>query len=463
MNRGLLANRKTSKLWTLTKVVSVLLLGILLGVIAAVAMGGVYKRSLIDRARTATQAVEVSSLSQLSGSEADLLKPQYKVLKEHMQALHQLNRDSRFVYVMAQHNNDVYFVADSEPPTSEDYSPPGQVFDEASPELRSIFTEGNDVVEGPIRDRWGIWLSALTPMKDPKTNKVVALLGIDVPAKEYLTVLGAVAALPISVAIVAATIIGAVDVARRRHQESVEMQAELVSVITHELNNPLTGIRWGAELLLSSYYQEGPSANVTKAIYSSVRKLQESVDDVLEIARLGRTAQPLDMQPVAVTSLIQEIFDTQKLPAEHKRVGLQFDASWPKDLTLMCDANKMKRIFNNLISNAIKYTRQDTKVTVLYAHEAGKHCITIKDEGIGIPEAEQEKVFSGFYRATNAVKSGERGTGMGLFLVRKSVLQQGGDLHLASIENQGTSVTIKMPDALPVLPVEPDVTDAPAA
>lgn len=444
MNIGLWTANKKSRAWTAVKVVAILLLGLIFGLLAALSVANVYKQSVIDRTRTAANAIEPTALAKLQGSEADLETPEYKQIKAQLLKLHQSNRDSRFVYVMSLKGNDIIFNADSEPATSEDYSPPGQTFDEASPELLSVLKEGKDVVEGPIKDRWGIWLSGLTPIYDSQRT-IIGLMGVDIPARQYLTLLALVAAFPILIGIVAAVIIAAVDVARRRRQEAIEVQAELVSVITHELNNPLTGIRWGAELLLSSYYQEGTGANVTRAIYSSVRKLQESVDDVLEIARLGRKAQELNLQPTRITPLIRDIFFTQKLPADHKQVLLLLAENWPEDLQIICDESKMKRVFNNLVSNAIKYTNNNTDVTVSYENVGGMHRISVQDHGIGIPAEEQDRVFAGFYRASNAVKSGEKGTGMGLYLVKKTVEQHGGRVLITSEQDIGTTVTVELP------------------
>ena len=99
----------------------------------------------------------------------------------------------------------------------------------------------------------------------------------------------------------------------------------------------------------------------------------------------------------------------------------------------------MKRVLNNLISNAIKY------VQVGHERVDGKHVITITDHGIGIPKSEQDKVFGGFYRASNAVAKESSGTGMGLYMSRNTIEQHGGKLWLKSDEGKGTTVYIQLP------------------
>ncbi|HSX27947.1 MAG TPA: HAMP domain-containing sensor histidine kinase [Candidatus Saccharimonadales bacterium] len=443
--RKLRSNQHSGYLATSIKVCAILGVGAIVAAIAALTANSLYRQLFIDRARTAALAVDPQQISQLTGTDKDLSQPNYTKLKEKLISIHQANRDSRFVYVMGARNGGVYFNADSEPPTSSDYSPPGQTFDEASDAVKAMFTDGQDLIEGPIRDRWGIWLSALSPVFEPSTHKLVAIIGIDIPAKQYLTLTIGAATLPMGIAAVAATIVAAFDAMRRRHREVVELKAELVSIISHELNSPLAGIRWAAETLQLTP-QTDPQRSLTDAIKESSQRLQESVDEVLDLTRLGRQGQDLTPTPTDMTKLTREIFAMQALPAKERRIGLRFDAQWPDKLMVTCDAVKIKRVMNNLISNAIKYSEDGGTVVVGYHLVNGKHRFSITDAGIGIPKSEQAKVFAGFYRASNAVDSGRHGTGLGLYLARKTIQQHGGTLWLESAVGKGTTVIFELPD-----------------
>lgn len=445
MNHKILRTKISAGFWTFIKVLGILIVGILVGLIAAFSTARYYKESLLDRARTATQVFDASDIRKLSGSEADLKSPTYQRIKSDMVALQKLNKDSRFVYLLGIRGDDVFFFGDNEPVDSPDNSPPGQLFGEVSDELRLMFENQKEYVEGPIKDRWGIWMSGLAPIRDPNSGELVAVLGIDIPARDYITVNAIVGAFPISVAMIAGGVIWFVDVNRRRHKDAMALKGELISIVSHELNNPLTGIRWGVESLLASSLNES-QIKTASAIHASVRHLQESIDDVLEIARLSRNTQTLNLQTTSMTMMIQEIFTTQKLAAEHKRVTLLFSPDWPQDLLITCDPQRIRRGLNNVISNAIKYTREDTSVIVRYQNNNGKHTISVKDAGIGIPKSEQSRVFEGFYRATNAVESGAHGTGMGLYLSKGALKQHGGDLWLESEEGMGTTAHIELPD-----------------
>jgi signal transduction histidine kinase len=183
-----------------------------------------------------------------------------------------------------------------------------------------------------------------------------------------------------------------------------------------------------------------------RQMYDSTLKLQESIEDILQLAGLqNQQIKHLQKVPTNITVMIEGIFTTQQLPASQQGIKLQFAHDWPKDLTITCDAVRMRRVFNNVISNAIKYTRPNTEVTIGYEKVDGKHVITIKDQGIGIPKKDQEKVFSGFYRSANAVKFQANGTGMGLYLSQSVLEQHGGSMWLHSVLNKGTTVFLQLP------------------
>jgi PAS domain S-box-containing protein len=166
------------------------LLGTVLAGGLAAEMAGKYRdqemrATRLSLIRFAAAAINPDLIKPLSGSKADLQNPNYKILKQKLLAMRHANLDCRFVYVVALHGRDVIIMADSESPSSPDYSPPGQVYEEASPILRKALGTGQDAVEGPIPDRWGVWLSSFAPVIDPQTNRVIAVLGQDTDARDW--------------------------------------------------------------------------------------------------------------------------------------------------------------------------------------------------------------------------------------------------------------------------------------
>jgi len=140
----------------------------------------------IIQARILERAVNVRRVLSLSGSETDLNSPDYQRLKEQLALVRSVNSKCRFIYLMGRRpDGEVFFFVDSEPKDSKDYSPPGQVYTEISPALLDVFAKGKEVIEGPASDRWGRWVSALVPVTNPETGKIVAVLGMDIDARNW--------------------------------------------------------------------------------------------------------------------------------------------------------------------------------------------------------------------------------------------------------------------------------------
>lgn len=124
-------------------------------------------------------------INKLSGDAEDLQKPEYFVLKNNLTRLAAVKNPINFAYIMREDNGNIIFLLDSESPESADYSPPGQVYAEADDVTRGVFQSGKTVLSEPAADRWGNWISALTPIKNPSDGKVIAVLGLDYSATEW--------------------------------------------------------------------------------------------------------------------------------------------------------------------------------------------------------------------------------------------------------------------------------------
>jgi signal transduction histidine kinase len=425
------------------KVLLSLLVGAAFSLISVVIVRSQYISSLEQRVSTVAVILNPDKINDLKNNKN--VAPNEATLKRQLLQARNVNNDTRFLYLMAINSHkQVYFLVDSEQPNSRDFSPRGQIYTEASPALVNSFTARTMFVEGPFSDRWGNWLSVFAPVYSDK-GEFVAMLGMDIPSSTYITIIGLAAVAPFVASCLVAGLFILTDSYRRRRQESVRMRSELVSIASHELRTPLTGIRWGEETLLNTKNLKNDKETL-RTMYESTLRLQESIEDILQLAnwQAGRSDKLLKT-PTNISSIISSIFATQKLPAAQRDVTLEFSKDWPKDLIIKCDQQRMKRVFNNLISNAIKYSRAHTTITVGYDHIDHKHLISIIDRGIGIPAKEQSKVFKGFYRASNAVTHETSGTGMGLYMSRAAIEQHGGKLWLKSEENVGTTVYIQLP------------------
>jgi hypothetical protein len=152
----------------------------------ATAYGVGYERSrLAARVTEISHRIDPGTIEKLTGTAADADTPAFRHIVGELTQVHSENRDCRFTYLMGRKDGEVIFLVDSTDPASPDYSPPGEVYEEASPALLASFDNGQPFVEGPTVDRWGTWVSGLAPIRDPATGRVVGLLGMDVNADRW--------------------------------------------------------------------------------------------------------------------------------------------------------------------------------------------------------------------------------------------------------------------------------------
>ena len=130
-------------------------------------------------AKTAEASLSKELLAKLDVSTQDINKPEYKSLKANLTNIIKVNNEFSFAYIYIQKSDRIYFVVDSEPADSEDYSPPGQEYTEATEVDRKPFQDGLPFITPPTTDRWGTWISMLVPMKDTNTGEVIAVFGMD--------------------------------------------------------------------------------------------------------------------------------------------------------------------------------------------------------------------------------------------------------------------------------------------
>jgi PAS domain S-box-containing protein len=199
---------KSSGLWLAGTVAAVLTAGLLSTWWAATRADRQMREDLLLQGRMVGQALSINSVKKLSGTEADLQNPDYRQLKEQLANVRQANKKCRFLYLMGRKaDGSVFFYVDSEPVDSKDYSPPGQVYEEVSESFRRVLDTQVEDVEGPVKDRWGLWVSALVPLTDPATGELIAVLGMDIDARAWKWEVTAHAALPASLILALLTLL----------------------------------------------------------------------------------------------------------------------------------------------------------------------------------------------------------------------------------------------------------------
>ncbi|MFV5689363.1 PAS domain S-box protein [Flavobacterium sp. ZT3R25] len=172
---------------------TVLFLILLLGVLYLLYNWKQFKKDQADEvlqiARSIGTTLPKENLKTLKGKPSDIDTPQYKAIKNTLKAIISVNPKARFAYIYIRQNGKIYFIADSEPAESKDYSPPGQEYSEADLVYSLPFDNGKEFVTGSLTDRWGTWISVLIPIKDEVTGKTIAVFAMDFNAKSWDTIL----------------------------------------------------------------------------------------------------------------------------------------------------------------------------------------------------------------------------------------------------------------------------------
>ncbi len=144
------------------------------------------RSNLIVQARLIAHSINQERLKNVSGNTADLNSPDYLRIKEQLYNIRLSNKACRFLYLMGRNKDgNVFFFVDSQMPNSEDYAPPGLFYEEVPDEYLLTFRSGTEAVVGPITDRWGTLITALVPINNPKTNRLIAVLGMDVEISDW--------------------------------------------------------------------------------------------------------------------------------------------------------------------------------------------------------------------------------------------------------------------------------------
>ncbi|MBU0909536.1 MAG: CHASE domain-containing protein, partial [Proteobacteria bacterium] len=177
---------EVKKLGLGSAIAAVLIVGVLLAWWSVQAADRRMREDLLRHTRLVAQAIDVRRVKALSGTETDLALPEYQRFKQQLIATLTVFPRCRFLYLMGRRpDGKVFFYADSEPAGSADESPAGQIYEEISPYYLRVFDTGVEGAVGPVTDRWGTWVTSLIPLTDPDTGDLLAVLGMDIDARDW--------------------------------------------------------------------------------------------------------------------------------------------------------------------------------------------------------------------------------------------------------------------------------------
>ena len=227
-------------------------------------------------------------------------------------------------------------------------------------------------------------------------------------------------------------------------QRMDKMRADFVANASHELKTPITAIRGFAETLIEDEAIERQTQQrFIRKIHGQSIRLSDLVSELLALSRLESNDAAFNTQ-VDLQQIVQRVCDNLQAVAQGHQVILDLDTKG-QPIMLLGDENALSQMVTNLVDNAIKYTPAMGHVHVVIEVDASTALLSIKDDGIGIDEANQERIFERFYRVDKARSQSLGGTGLGLAIVKHIVQSHKGSLKLKSKLNQGSTFVIKIP------------------
>lgn len=228
---------------------------------------------------------------------------------------------------------------------------------------------------------------------------------------------------------------------------SVEYEAErlrenFTNMVVHELRAPLTSIKGSAELLKSGKLNEDDRVKMLQTIFASSERMLNDVNQLLDAARIQSGRFQTEMTPSNLLDIIEDRVKMFRILAEKRHISLVFQKDDQVPI-FNFDPLRIGQIMNNLLSNSIKYNHDGGEVKVNVSTESKNVKVSVSDNGVGIPQAMQSKLFTQFYQTSTQHRGS--GTGLGLYITKAIIDAHGGKISVRSEEGKGTTVTFELP------------------
>lgn len=224
------------------------------------------------------------------------------------------------------------------------------------------------------------------------------------------------------------------------------IKSQFVSMVAHELKTPIAAVMGFIKIILDDSLgipREQVNDFLTRS-YGRLKGLLEMVNDLLDISRMELKTKQRELAPLNVEEIIKSTVDFLELDLKKKGLVVNFEAE-PNLPSLVADQNQINRLFTNMLSNAIKYNKDNGRIDIKIWKDKHYLIAKISDTGIGIAGQDKDKLFQEFFRIKNERTRGISGTGLGLSIVKKIVETYAGKIEVESKLGEGTAFTIYLP------------------
>ena len=235
--------------------------------------------------------------------------------------------------------------------------------------------------------------------------------------------------------------------ANKRLSDLSQQKNRFLGMAAHDIRNPLSIIEYYSRTLLdqaSTTCDSNEFKSNLEMIYSSAVFIQNLADELLDFTKIEEDDFKPNLQDLKIGAFLFRIIKINRLFSSKKNINIEADFEL-RDLTMALDSSKMTQVLNNLMSNSIKFSKPGTQILISATEENGELIIRVKDQGLGIPQNEINKLFIPFTTLSVKSTAGEKSTGLGLAIVKKIIEGHKGTIQAESEVGKGTSFNISLP------------------
>lgn len=231
-----------------------------------------------------------------------------------------------------------------------------------------------------------------------------------------------------------------------QHLELEAMKNQFVSTVSHELRTPLTAIKGSLGLLTSGALGSFPdkAKTILTVANNNCTRLINLINDILDLEKIKRGEMSFNYEDIEIKSIIKQTIELNKPYADQFNVKIT-EISKINKLFINVDKNRLLQVLSNLISNAIKFSKQNEEIKIITEKVKENVKISIIDNGIGIPEEAKEKIFKAFSQVDSTDSRAKGGTGLGLYICKMIIEKMNGKIDFESISGEGSSFFFTIP------------------